>query len=90
MNGVVDGEGKVVFDAPHFSKYVIVQKGGAEVTVTIEHYDKTANEKIYADDVLKLPIGVKNQRLYESNKLGRYKRYESRKRAQTELKQQRR
>lgn len=59
MNGVVDGEGKVVFDAPHFSKYVIVQKGGAEVTVTIEHYDKTANEKIYADDVLKLPIGGK-------------------------------
>lgn len=59
MNGVVDGEGKVVFDAPHFSKYVIVQKGGSEVTVTIEHYDKTANEKIYADDVLKLPIGGK-------------------------------
>ena len=59
MNGAVDGEGKVVFDAPHFSKYVIVQKGGSEVTVTIEHYDKTANEKIYADDVLKLPIGGK-------------------------------
>ena len=45
MNGAVDGEGKVVFDAPHFSKYVIVQKGGSEVTVTIEHYDKTANER---------------------------------------------
>lgn len=59
MKGAVDGEGKVVFDAPHFSKYVIVQKGGSEVTVTIEHYDKTANEKIYADDVLKLPIGGK-------------------------------
>lgn len=59
MNGAVDGEGKVVFDAPHFSKYVIVQKGGSEVTVTIEHYDKTANEKIYADDVLKLPVGGK-------------------------------
>lgn len=25
MKGTVDGEGKVVFDAPHFSKYVIVQ-----------------------------------------------------------------
>ena len=61
MNGAVDGEGKVVFDAPHFSKYVIVQKGGSEVTVTIEHYDNTKNpqEKIYADDVLKLPIGGK-------------------------------
>ena len=59
MKGAVDGEGKVVFDAPHFSKYVIVQKGGSEVTVTIEHYDKTADEKIYADDVLKLPIGGK-------------------------------
>ena len=45
MNGTVDGEGKVVFDAPHFSKYVIVQKGGSEVTVTIEHYDNTKNSK---------------------------------------------
>lgn len=61
MKGAVDGEGKVVFDAPHFSKYVIVQKGGSEVTVTIEHYDNTKNpqEKIYADDVLTLPIGGK-------------------------------
>lgn len=59
MNGAVDGEGKVVFDAPHFSKYVIVQKGGSEVTVTIEHYDKNPKEKIYADDVLTLPIGGK-------------------------------
>lgn len=61
MNGAVDGEGKVVFDAPHFSKYVIVQKGGSEVTVTIEHYGNTGDsqEKIYADDVLKLPVGGK-------------------------------
>lgn len=61
MNGAVDEEGKVVFDAPHFSKYVIVQKGDSEVTVTIEHYDNTKNseEKIYADDVLTLPIGGK-------------------------------
>lgn len=63
MNGAVDGEGKVVFDAPHFSKYVIVQKGGSEVTVTIEHYDNTSNSnpktKIYADDVLTLPVGGK-------------------------------
>ena len=50
MNGAVDGEGKVVFDAPHFSKYVIVQKGDAKVNVTIEYYDDTQNPKtmIYA------------------------------------------
>lgn len=50
MNGAVDGEGKVVFDAPHFSKYVIVQKGTATVTVTVEHYDnsQTPAEKIYS------------------------------------------
>lgn len=61
MNGSVDGEGKVVFDAPHFSKYIIVQKGGSEVKVTIEHYDNTVNpqKKIYADDELTLPIGGK-------------------------------
>lgn len=50
MKGAVDGEGKVVFDAPHFSKYVIVQKGTATVTVTVEHYDNSKNpaEKIYS------------------------------------------
>lgn len=50
MKGAVDGEGKVVFDAPHFSKYVIVQKGDAKVNVTIEYYDDTQNPKtmIYA------------------------------------------
>ena len=50
MKGAVDGEGKVVFDAPHFSKYVIVQKGDSKVNVTIEYYDDTHNPKtmIYA------------------------------------------
>lgn len=50
MNGAVDGEGKVVFDAPHFSNYVIVQKGDSKVNVTIEYYDNTQNPKkmIYA------------------------------------------
>ena len=50
MNGAVDGEGKVVFDAPHFSKYVIVQKGKSKVNVTIEYYDDTQTPKamIYA------------------------------------------
>ncbi len=50
MKGAVDGEGKVVFDAPHFSKYVIVQKGKSKVNVTIEYYDDTQTPKamIYA------------------------------------------
>ena len=59
MKGTVDGEGKVVFDAPHFSKYVIVQKGDSKVTVTIQHYENNETEKtkIYADDVRELPVG---------------------------------
>lgn len=50
MKGAVDGEGKIVFDAPHFSKYVIVQKGNSKVNVTIEYYDDTQDPKtmIYA------------------------------------------
>lgn len=50
MNGAVDGEGKVVFDAPHFSTYVIVQQGDSKVNVTIEYYDNTQSPKpmIYA------------------------------------------
>ena len=50
MNGAVDGEGKVVFDAPHFSRYVIVQKGESKINVTIKYYDDTQNSKpmIYA------------------------------------------
>lgn len=50
MNGAVDGEGKVVFDAPHFSKYVIVQTGNSKINVTIEYYDDTQSSKpmIYA------------------------------------------
>ena len=59
MNGAVDGEGKVVFDAPHFSKYVIVQKGDSKVTVTIQHFENSETEKtkIYADDIRELPVG---------------------------------
>ena len=50
MNGAVDGEGKVVFDAPHFSTYVIAQKGEPKVNVTIEYYDDSQGSKpmIYA------------------------------------------
>lgn len=50
MKGAVDGEGKVVFDAPHFSTFVIVQKGEPKVNVTIEYYDDSQDSKpkIYA------------------------------------------
>ena len=49
MKGAVDGEGKVVFDAPHFSTYVIVQKGEPKVNVTIEYYDSQGSmPRIYA------------------------------------------
>lgn len=44
MKGAVDEEGKVVFDAPHFSTYVIVQKGEPKVNVTIEYYDDTTQD----------------------------------------------
>lgn len=44
MKGAVDGEGKVVFDAPHFSRYVIVQTGGEKVNVTIEYYDDNTQD----------------------------------------------
>ena len=45
MNGAVDGEGKVVFDAPHFSTYVIVNKGGAEVQIKLQHYYYDTNNE---------------------------------------------
>lgn len=58
MKGAVDGEGKVVFDAPHFSKYVIIQKGNSKVNVTIEYYDDTTQDPktmIYASKKELLP-----------------------------------
>lgn len=59
MNGAVDEEGNVVFDAPHFSTYVIVQQGGSAVNVTIEHYNNSNLQKIYSNDELTLPVGGK-------------------------------
>lgn len=57
MKGAVDEEGKVVFDAPHFSTYVIVQKGEPKVNVTIEYYDDSQSSKpmIYASKKELLP-----------------------------------
>ena len=62
MNGAVDGEGKVVFDAPHFSTYVIVYKGGAEVQIKLQHYYYDTNneeKKLYADQTVPLHVGSK-------------------------------
>lgn len=62
MNGSVDEEGNVVFGAPHFSTYVIVNKGGAEVQIKLQHYYYDTNneeKKLYADQTVALPVGSK-------------------------------
>lgn len=52
MAASVSTDGQVEFDTPHFSTYVIVNQGGEEITVTIQHFDyNNKDEKIYADDV---------------------------------------
>ena len=62
MNGTVDEQGNVVFDAPHFSVYVIVNQGSADVTVNLQHYyyDNNGEEKqLYADETVPLKVGEK-------------------------------
>lgn len=52
MDGSVAKNGDVEFETTHFSTYVIVgNKRDDKIKVTIEHYDATTGEKIYADDV---------------------------------------
>ena len=57
MNGSVNEEGNVEFDTPHFSTYVIVNKGRNTVEVTLQHYCGTT--KIYADTVREINVGGK-------------------------------
>lgn len=61
MDGSVAKNGDVEFETTHFSTYVIVgNKRDDKIKVTIEHYDETTGEKIYADDVDKeLSVGQK-------------------------------
>ena len=61
MDGSVAKNGDVEFETTHFSTYVIVgNKRDDKIKVTIEHYDATTGEKIYADDVDKeLSVGQK-------------------------------
>lgn len=58
MDGSVAKNGDVEFETTHFSTYVIVQKGGKDVKVTIQHLDADGN-KIYSDDERTILVGGK-------------------------------
>lgn len=66
MNANTSADGEVTFGTDHFSKYVIVNHGDNNVTVTIEHYDNSKYQaqdeqsaKIYSDDVRTMAPGAK-------------------------------
>lgn len=59
MDGSVAKNGDVEFETTHFSTYVIVQKGGNDVKVTIQHLNAADNEKIYSDDERTILVGGK-------------------------------
>ena len=66
MNANTSADGDVTFGTDHFSKYVIVNHGDNNVTVTIEHYDNSKYQaqdeqsaKIYSDDVRTMTPGAK-------------------------------
>ena len=66
MNANTSADGEVIFGTDHFSKYVIVNHGDNNVTVTIEHYDNSKYQaqdeqsaKIYSDDVRTMAPGAK-------------------------------
>lgn len=66
MNANTSADGEVIFGTDHFSKYVIVNHGDNNVTVTIEHYDNhkyqaqdEQSAKIYSDDVRTMAPGAK-------------------------------
>lgn len=58
MDGSVAKNGDVEFETTHFSTYVIVQKGGKDVKVIIQHLDAKGN-KIYSDDERTILVGGK-------------------------------
>lgn len=58
MDGSVAKNGDVEFETTHFSTYVIVQKGGNEVEVTIQHLDE-AGTPIYSEDKRTILVGRK-------------------------------
>lgn len=58
MDGSVAKNGDVEFETTHFSTYVIVQKGGNEVEVTIRHLDESGTP-IYSEDKRTILVGGK-------------------------------
>lgn len=59
MDGSVDKNGNVEFETTHFSTYVIVQRGGKNVKVTIQHLDNTTGKEIYSADERTILVGGK-------------------------------
>lgn len=59
MDGSVDKNGNVEFETTHFSTYVIVQRGGKNVKVTIRHLDNTTSKEIYSADERTILVGGK-------------------------------
>ena len=59
MDGSVAKNGDVEFETTHFSTYVIVQRGGNDVKVTIQHLNAADNKKIYSDDERTILVGGK-------------------------------
>ena len=59
MDGSVDKNGNVEFETTHFSTYVIVQRGGKNVKVTIQHLDNRTGKEIYSADERTILVGGK-------------------------------
>lgn len=59
MDGSVAKNGDVEFETTHFSTYVIVQRGGKNVKVTIQHLDNTTGKEIYSADERTILVGGK-------------------------------
>lgn len=59
MDGSVDKNGNVEFETTHFSTYVIVQRGGKNVKVTIRHLDNKTGKEIYSADERTILVGGK-------------------------------
>lgn len=59
MDGSVAKNGDVEFETTHFSTYVIVQKGGKAVEVTIQHLNEADGKAIYLEDKRTILVGGK-------------------------------
>ena len=59
MDGSVAKNGDVEFETTHFSTYVIVQKGGKAVEVTIQHLNEADGKAIYSEDKRTILVGGK-------------------------------